>query len=69
MSETPIEIVVPDPASFPTPEDFVPGDDFDNEHGPEQTGGPGGVVNYPEDTWPEGFDPSADYASPKVEDI
>jgi len=50
------------------PEDFVPDDDFDDEHSKEMTGGPGGVVNYPEDTWPEGFDPTADYASPKIVD-
>lgn len=49
-----------------TPEDFVPDDDFEDDHSPEFTGGPGGVVNYPQDTWPEGFDPKADYASPRV---
>lgn len=50
------------------PEDFVPDDDFDDEHSKDATGGPGGVVNYPEDTWPEGFDPNAATASPKVVD-
>lgn len=29
------------------PTDFVPDDDFEDEHGPDHTGGPGGVANSP----------------------
>ena len=49
------------------PPDFVPDDDFVDEHSKEDTGGPGGVVNYPVETWPEFFDPNAEYASPRAD--
>jgi len=63
----PIPPMVEDLSTLPT--DFEPPSHFRNEHSQRNVGGPGGVVNYPEETWPEGFDPDADYASPKVEDI
>lgn len=48
------------------PPDFVPDPDVEDEHTKETVGGPGGVVNYPRDTWPDGFDPDSPDASPKV---
>lgn len=64
---TELNIEYPNPDDFPEAEDFVLPEGEEHLHSKEFTGGPGGVVNYPEETWPEGFDPEADYASPKVE--
>lgn len=55
LGDEPIAEYLP-PGSFEEPEDFEPDDEFDNEHSPEETGGPGGIVNYPEELAPEGWE-------------
>jgi hypothetical protein len=57
----------PDPADFPEPEDFEPDDDFEDDHSKETTGGPGGIVNYPPETWPEGWEYVEGESTPPVE--
>ena len=49
------------------PEDFEPDDDWVDEHSKEETGGPGGVVNYPEETHPEDWHYVEGVSTPKVD--
>lgn len=50
------------------PTDFEPDDDFDpDEHSKQTTGGPGGIVNYDEDLYPEGWQYVEGESSPPVE--
>lgn len=49
------------------PENFEPDDDWVDEHGKDETGGPGGIVNYPEETRPEDWHYVEGVSTPKVE--
>ena len=49
------------------PEDFEPDENFEDEHAREETGGPGGIINYPESFYPEGWEYVEGESSPKVE--
>ena len=50
-----------------TPEDFSPEKDI-YEHTKKQDGGPGGIINYPKKSWPDGWEYVEGESSPKVED-
>lgn len=49
------------------PEDFEPDDDEDDEHSKENSGGPGGIINYDESLYPEDWKYVEGVSSPKVE--
>lgn len=49
------------------PEDFEPDDDYDDEHSKENSGGPGGIVNYDEELQPEGWKYVEGVSTPKVQ--
>jgi hypothetical protein len=49
-----------------TPEDFVPDKDWVDEHSKDDTGGPGGIINYDESLWPDGWQYIEGESSPKV---
>ena len=48
--------------------DFEPDADWVDEHGKNETGGPGGVVNYDEKLRPEGWEYVEGESTPKVVD-
>ena len=49
------------------PADFEPDDDWENEHSKDETGGPGGIVNYDESLAPEDWRYVEGVSTPKVE--
>jgi hypothetical protein len=44
-------------------------DSYEDEHEKSDVGGPGGIINYPEETHPEGWQYIEGESSPPVEDI
>lgn len=48
-----------------TPEDFVPDADWVDEHSAKETGGPGGVVNYPKRLAPKDWHYVEGVSTPK----